>query len=75
MAEQQIDREREQAEDHDLGEQRHPELAGNQRHASARGERDQRHDDAVARTLSASLPKMPLARNSSRIAIGPNSTK
>ena len=75
VPEQEIDRQREQAVDVDLGDQGHPELAGNERRDQRGGERGQGKYDPVAAHAQPSLPKMPRGRNSSRIAIGPNSTK
>ena len=74
MAEQQVGRKRQQAEDHDLHQQRDPELAGEERHANAAAMNAIRSDGSGA-IAQCSLPKIPVARNRSRIAIGPNRTK
>ena len=75
VPEQEIDRERQQAVDVDLGDQGRPERTGHQRRDQREGEREERQNDIGGAHAQPSLPKMPRGRNSSSMAIGPNSTK
>ena len=74
MAEQEIGREREQAEDEHLRGEPHPERPGHERQHERRGERDE-EDGGASAVHQASLPAMPRGRTRSSTAIGANSTK
>ena len=74
MAEQQIGRKREQPEDHDLGQQRRSRTR-RRTAACAAASGETGDDERQGASSQCSLPKIPVARNSSSTAIGPNSTK
>ncbi len=74
VSEQEIGREREQAEDQHLRGEAHPERPGRVRKDERRGERDG-EDDGARAVHYASFPAMPRGRTRSSTAIGANSTK